>query len=77
MTTENIMELLAYLERDCNGEDRFAFWTENNEPDIQKARLFAEDMRQRLGGFLHSFVEVEQRVNVVFLTITGDVMETV
>lgn len=75
MVTDHILDLLAYLERDCGGEDRHAFWTAAGEPDIAAARSFAEDMRERLGGFLHVFVEVEQRVNVIrLIALTDDVV---
>jgi hypothetical protein len=41
MTTDNVIDYLAYLERACDCEDRHAFWTAAGEPDIAQARSFA------------------------------------
>lgn len=75
MNTENVLKLLAYLERNCAGEDRHEFWTTDGQPDIATARSFAEGLRAQLGGFLHDFVEVEQRVNMVKLRMLVGVHE--
>lgn len=72
MDTNHIIDLLSYLENQCEGEDRYAFWTDKAEPDLGKAREFAEHMREQLGGFLGTFAEVEQRVNVVRLVLVDE-----
>lgn len=65
MLQASVLELLAYVERDCAGEDRHEFWTQDGDPDLNAARLFAEAMRSRLGGYLGTVVDIEQRMNLV------------
>lgn len=72
MTTDHILDYLVYLERDCDNCDRHEFWSEAGGPDLVAARTFAEAIRDRLGGFLDHFVEVEQRVNMVFVRVVGE-----
>jgi len=76
MATDNVIDYLVYLERDCACEDRHEFWTEAGEPDLATARQFAESIRSRLGSFLGDFVEVEQRVNLVRVTVVKEVCPT-
>ncbi len=65
MSIDPVLNYLAYLEGSCQGEDRHEFWNPDGSPDLAAARFFAEQMRKQMGGFLHDFVEIEQRVNVV------------
>ncbi|MDA3960691.1 MAG: hypothetical protein PF961_07860 [Planctomycetota bacterium] len=76
MTTDNVLDYLVYLERDCACLDRHEFWSDTAAPDISAARQFAEEIRGRLGGFLGNFVEVEQRVNVVFVRMVAETCPT-
>jgi hypothetical protein len=57
--------LLDYLQS-IGGEDRHKFFKENNEPDIDAARVFAESMRKRLND---DSICIEQRVNMVKIRI--------
>jgi hypothetical protein len=61
----NIIDYFAKMGR----EESFTFTNDNGEPDIAKARAFAEDMRHQFGSFLGEYVTVEQRVNKVMITI--------
>ena len=61
MEAQTAFDLLIYLERACGGSDSVTFWTELGQPDLSKARAFAEQMRQQAGVFLNDLIEVEQR----------------
>ncbi len=59
-----ILDYFSHL----SGEEVFTFYDESGQPDIIKAREFAEEMRKRFGGLLHTLIEIEQRVHRVFIT---------
>ena len=72
METNHVLDLLSYLEAHCDGDDQYVFWTDDAQPDIGRARDFAEELREQLGGFLGTFATVEQRVNVVHLHLVEE-----
>ena len=66
--SEATVRFIDYLNDQCEGEDRHAFWTPEGQPDLSSARAFADLVREQCGDALGELLDIEQRNNIVKLT---------
>ena len=65
--SEATVRFIDYLNDQCAGEDRHAFWTPEGEPDFAHARAFADLVREQCGDATNELIAVEQRNNLVLI----------
>jgi len=63
-----ILDIISYLEK-CGGSDTHTFYDENGQPDVIKARDFAEGLRFQSSKLEDQLVTIEQSGSRVIIKL--------